>query len=68
MNNYTLSQAEAESMIVEHVQAFILPYEAANSEEVTFFFSLVPYLMEHPDADIDKLCVAALEFESTQCH
>lgn len=68
MNNYTLSQEQAESIIVEHVQAFIFPYEAANSEEITFFFSLVPYLMEHPDADIDELCVAALEFESTQYH
>jgi hypothetical protein len=68
MHKYTLSQSQAESIIVKHVQAFICPYEVASSEEVTFFFSLVPYLMENPDADLDELCVIALECEIPKFH
>lgn len=57
----SLTIKQARRKIRHHVQAFICPYEPSNSEEVTRFYQLVPFLQLFPDADLDDLCCQVLE-------
>jgi hypothetical protein len=51
----TLTYSEAIEEIINHVLAFILPWESKHSPEVTHFFSLAPILMDNTLADLDEL-------------
>lgn len=61
----TITWSKAKAILIAHIKAVLFPYEADNSEEITFFFHLIPIIMENPNVDIDDLCVAALE---NDCH
>ena len=59
----TITWQEAKAILLEHLSAFLFPYEAEDSDEIVFFFPLINVIMENSDVDIDDLCVAALDNE-----
>jgi hypothetical protein len=57
----TLTYSEAIEEIINHVLAFILPWESRHSPEVAYFFSLAPILVDNPLADLDELCANIID-------
>jgi len=43
---------EAKILVITYVQAFIAPYESADSEDVEFYFPLIPIVQKCPHADL----------------
>jgi hypothetical protein len=63
MPSNTITWREAKEILVEHLRAFLYPYEAEDSEEIVFFFPLIYTIMENPDVNLDRLCVTALKHD-----
>lgn len=57
----TLSFKQAKSIIIEHVRAWIMPYEPINSQEFNSYLTLAPALMDNPEADLDELCATIID-------
>lgn len=51
---------EAAAIIIEHVRAWILPYEPVDSEEFQDYLTLAPALANNPEIDLDELCASVL--------
>lgn len=45
----------AKNIVITYVQAFLAPFESADSEEVRFYFPLIPIVQESPHADLNAL-------------
>jgi len=59
-----LSYEAAKNILIAYVQAFIAPYEPADSEEVEFYFPLIPIIQISPYSDRNALCDLDEIFES----
>jgi len=57
----TLSFQQAKAIIIEHVRAWIMPYEPINSSEFKGYLTLIPTLMDNPDVDLDELCATIID-------
>jgi hypothetical protein len=51
-----LSYKQAKHIVITYVQAFLTPFESADSEEVKSYFPLIPIVQGFPHADINALC------------
>ena len=56
-----LTFQQAKLMIIEHVRAWIMPYEPINSKEFNSYLTLAPALMNNPEADLDELCATIMD-------
>jgi hypothetical protein len=55
-NHERLAYEHAKNIVITYVQAFLAPFESADSEEVRFYFPLIPIVQESPHADLNALC------------